>query len=120
MERGTVDLDNERFRSVLERINNQEIHASAGTTLDDYERRVLDGEMLLANVTLDRCGVLNQSEREQREKIVLIGFPTAEKEKGGQLIRCMEKKIVIMNMIMKILLRRKRRKSDVDWIFGLR
>lgn len=82
-ERGKVDLDNERFRSLLTRVNGLQINENAGLGRNDLERRVSDGETLMPSVSLYSADNLRQLEDEQRQEMVLIGFPGAEKEDGG-------------------------------------
>lgn len=85
-EKGKVDLDNERFRSLLTRINNLQVNENAGLYWDDLEKRVADGEVLLRYPTLMGVTTLLQLEREQGERMVLIGFPSAEEGNGGGML----------------------------------
>lgn len=80
---GKVDLDNERFRSLLTRINELQISENAGMTRQDMERRIGDGEVLLQMTTLSGLAGISQLESEYGEAVALIGYPTAERENGG-------------------------------------
>lgn len=82
-EQGKVDLDNERFRSLLTRINGLQISESAGMTNEDWERRIDDGEVLLEATGLYGLTGISQLERKYGEPVTLIGYPTAEGERGG-------------------------------------
>lgn len=85
-DKGKVDLDNERFRSLLTRINNLQVNESAGLYWDDLEKRVANGEILLRYSTLTSAATLIGLEREQGERMVLIGFPSAEEGNGGGVL----------------------------------
>lgn len=83
---GKVDLDNERFRSILTRINALKIDENAGLHDGDLERRIQDGEILMRLTTLSEVTAINQLEREHKQPMVLIGYPTAETEDGGGVL----------------------------------
>lgn len=85
-ENGEIDLDNERFRSLLSRINGLQIDENAGLSDEALEKRLEDGEILMQNELLYRIGVISQLEREYGEPITLIGYPTAEREEGGGVL----------------------------------
>lgn len=82
-ERGKVDFDNERFRSLMTRINAMQFDESAGWRDADLERRVGDGEILMPAVSIDRVYSLYQLENTYCQEMVLIGYPGAEREDGG-------------------------------------
>lgn len=77
---GKVDLDNERFRSLLTRINSLQIDGSVG---GDDESRIEDGEVLLSEETISSLDAICQWERRYGEPVTLIGYPTSERESGG-------------------------------------
>lgn len=85
-DRGKVDFDNERFRSLMTRINAMQFDESAGWRDADLERRVGDGEILMPAVSIDRVYSLYQLENTYCQEMVLIGYPGAEREDGGALM----------------------------------
>lgn len=82
-EQGKVDFDNERFRSLMTRINEMQFDESAGWRDADLERRVGDGEILMPAVSIDRVDRLYQLENTYCQEMVLIGYPGTEREDGG-------------------------------------
>lgn len=82
-DRGQINLDNERFRSLLTRINNLQIDENAGLSDKDLEKRLADGEILMRPETLNGITLISRLEREHGEPMTLIGYPTAEREEGG-------------------------------------
>lgn len=86
LERGKVDLDNDRFRSLLARVDGLRIDENLGLSKNDLERRVSDGEILMPAVSLDSANRLLWLEDEQRREMALIGYPGAEREDGGGII----------------------------------
>lgn len=83
---GKVDLENERFRSLLTRINGLQISENAEMTWEDKERRIGDGETLLEVTTLSRLAGISQLEREYGEAVTLIGYPTAERGRRRRVL----------------------------------
>ncbi|MFG6356629.1 MAG: extracellular solute-binding protein [Acetatifactor sp.] len=79
-EHGKVDLDNERFRSLLTRINSLQIDGSVG---GNDESRIEEGEVLLSEETISSLDAICQWERRYGESVTLIGYPTSERESGG-------------------------------------
>lgn len=82
-EHGKVDLDNERFRGLLTRINGLRIDESEGAVSGDAERRIEEGQVLLSEKSLSCLDAICQWERLYGEPVTLIGYPTAERESGG-------------------------------------
>lgn len=82
-EHGKVDLNNERFRGLLTRINGLRIDESEGAVSGDAERRIEEGQVLLSEKSLSCLDAICQWERIYGEPVTLIGYPTAERESGG-------------------------------------
>jgi len=83
---GRVDLDNERFRSLLTRINALQIDESAGLSQGDLEKRIRDGEILMCETTLGDVSAICQLEREHGQPMALIGYPAARREESGGVL----------------------------------
>lgn len=82
-EQGTVELDGERFRELLVRINELPVNENAGLSYEDLKHRVEEGEILLCDTMVGDISSISWMEEALQEEVVLIGYPTAERKAGG-------------------------------------